>query len=107
MSLRVLNWGSKKSRFRRQLQCQEECIDHIPHYPSGLSGAFFPTTFLEIAVYFPTKPHFAAARAGVTQCSPPPHGCFKPTYIFYEFVCSDQEGAVLGGGGGVVLSEEL
>ena len=36
----------------RQLQCQEQCIDHIPHYLSGLSRAHFsPTTFLEIAVY--------------------------------------------------------
>ena len=32
---------------------QEYCIDHIPYYLSGLSRAhyFFPTTFLEIAVY--------------------------------------------------------
>ena len=37
----------------RQLQCQEQCIDYIPYYLSGLSRAlFFPTTFLEIAVYF-------------------------------------------------------
>ena len=35
----------------RQLQCQEQCIDHIPYYLSGLSRAHFsPTTFLEIAV---------------------------------------------------------
>ena len=31
---------------------QEQCIDHIPYYLSGLSRAhFFPTTFLEIAVF--------------------------------------------------------
>ena len=35
----------------RQLQCQEQCIDHIPYYLSGLSRAHFSaTTFLEIAV---------------------------------------------------------
>ena len=37
---------------------------------------------------------FAAARAGVTERSPSPRGCFKPTYIpfsvFCAFVCSDQ-----------------
>ena len=37
----------------RQLKCQEQCIDHIPFYLSGLSRArFSPTTFLEIAVYY-------------------------------------------------------
>ena len=31
---------------------REQCIDHIPQCHSGLSRAhFFPTTFLEIAVY--------------------------------------------------------
>ena len=36
----------------RQLQCQEQCIDHIPYYLSRLSRAhFFPTTILEIAVF--------------------------------------------------------
>ena len=31
---------------------QEQCIGHIPYCHSGLSRAhFFPTTFLEIAVY--------------------------------------------------------
>ena len=36
----------------RKLECQEQCIDHIPYYLSGLSRAlFFPTTFLEIAAY--------------------------------------------------------
>ena len=35
---------SNKSRFNN--------TDHIPYYPSGLSLAhFFPTNFLEIAVY--------------------------------------------------------
>ena len=37
---------------------------------------------------------FAGARAGVTQRSPSPRGCFKPTYIpfplFCAFVCLDQ-----------------
>ena len=47
--LRVLK-ESNKSRFD-SLQCQEQCIDHISYYLSGLSRAhFFPTTFLEIAV---------------------------------------------------------
>ena len=43
----------------QQLQCQEQCIDHIPNYLSGLLRArFFPTTFLEIAVckIFPIQP---------------------------------------------------
>ena len=36
----------------RQLQCQEQCIDHITYYLSRLSRAhFFPTTILEIAVF--------------------------------------------------------
>ena len=40
-----------KGKRIRQLQCQEQCIDHIPYYLSGLSRAHFsPTTFLEIAV---------------------------------------------------------
>ena len=34
----------------RQLQCQEQCIDHVRYYLSGLSRAhLFSTTFLEIA----------------------------------------------------------
>ena len=42
----------KQKKQVRQLQCQEQCIDHIPYYLSGLSRAlFFPTTFLEVAVY--------------------------------------------------------
>ena len=43
--------ASNKSRFGSYRR-QEQCIDHIPHCLSGLSRAhFFPTTFLEIAVY--------------------------------------------------------
>ena len=43
---------SNKSRFDIQLQFQEQCIDHIPYYLSGLSRAhFFRQQFLEIAVY--------------------------------------------------------
>ena len=42
----------KQQKKVRQLQCQEPCIDHVPYYLLGLSRAhFFPTTFLEIAVY--------------------------------------------------------
>ena len=49
MCLRVLK-ESNKSRFDSYSR-QEQCIDHIPYYLSGLSRAhFFPTTFLEIAV---------------------------------------------------------
>ena len=40
----------------RQLQCHEQCVDHIPYYLSGLSRAHFsPATFLQIAVYFRNK----------------------------------------------------
>ena len=50
MCLRVLK-ESNKSRFDSYSR-QEQCIDYIPYYLSGLSRAhFFPTTFLEIAVY--------------------------------------------------------
>ena len=31
----------KQQKLVRQLQCQEECIDHIPYYLSGLSCAHF------------------------------------------------------------------
>ena len=49
-NLRVLKESKKK--WIRQLQCQEQCIDHIRYYLSGLSSAhFFEKTFLEIAVY--------------------------------------------------------
>ena len=47
--LRVLK-ESNKSRFDSYSR-QEQCIDHVPCYLSGLSRAhFFPTTFLEKAV---------------------------------------------------------
>ena len=48
--LRVLKESNTKEFW--QLQSQEQCIDHIPHYLSALSRAhiFLPTTFLEIAV---------------------------------------------------------
>ena len=50
MCLRVLT-ESNKSRFDGHRR-QEQCIDHIPYYLSGLSRAhFFLTTFLEIAEY--------------------------------------------------------
>ena len=49
-NLRVLKESNKKWIW--QLQCQEQCIDHIPYYFLGLSCAnFLWTTFLEIAVY--------------------------------------------------------
>ena len=41
--------NGKQQKQVRQLQCQEQCIEHIPYYLSGLSH-IFPTTFLEIAV---------------------------------------------------------
>jgi len=42
---------SNKSRFN-SYSVREQCNDHIPYYLSGLSGAhFFPTAFIEIAVY--------------------------------------------------------
>ena len=50
MCLRGLK-ESNKSRFDSNSR-QEQFIDHSPYYLSGLSRAhFFPTTFLEIAVY--------------------------------------------------------
>ena len=47
MCFRVLK-ESNKSRSDSYSR-QEQCIDHIPYYLSGLSRALFPTTFLEIA----------------------------------------------------------
>ena len=48
----------KKQKQVRQVQCQEQRIDHIPYYLSGLSRSpFFPTTPLEVAVAF-DKPGF-------------------------------------------------
>ena len=39
----------KQQKKIQQLQCQEQCIDHIP-LPFGIVACtFFPTTFLEIA----------------------------------------------------------
>ena len=31
----------KQQKYVRQLQCQEQCIDHIPYYLSGLPSAHF------------------------------------------------------------------
>ena len=31
----------KQQKYFRQLQCQEQCIERIPYYPSGLSRAQF------------------------------------------------------------------
>ena len=31
----------KATKVGRQLECQEQCIDHIPYYLSGLSRAQF------------------------------------------------------------------
>ena len=46
----------KATKVARQLECQEQCIDHIPYYLSGLSRApFCPTTFLEIAAHLATR----------------------------------------------------
>ena len=42
----------KKQKQVQQLQCQEQCTDHIPSVPFGIVACtFFLTTFLEIAVY--------------------------------------------------------
>ena len=35
----------------QQVQCQEQCIHHIPYYLSGLY--FFATTFRKMALYKP------------------------------------------------------
>ena len=41
----------KQQKKLRQLQCQKQCIDHIPQLPFGVvMRLFFPKTFLEIAV---------------------------------------------------------
>ena len=43
----------KQQKQVRQLQCQEQRIAHIPYYLYGIVACtFFPTTFLEIAVYY-------------------------------------------------------
>ena len=43
---------SNKTKLDSYQQCQEQCIDNIPYYLSGLSLAHFsPITFLEIAVF--------------------------------------------------------
>jgi len=39
----------KQQKQVRQLQCQEQCIDHILF--GIVACTFFPTTFLEITVY--------------------------------------------------------
>ena len=43
----------KQQKYVWQLQCQEQCIDHIQYCLSGLLRAnfSFPTTVLEMAVY--------------------------------------------------------
>ena len=39
----------KQQKQVRQLQCQEQCIDHFPYYLSGLSRAlFFRQPFLKL-----------------------------------------------------------
>ena len=65
--LRVLK-EINKSRF--DSYSQEQCIDHISYYLSGLSRAqfFFPTTFLEIAVDMSIKPPYIADRVLQLQC---------------------------------------
>ena len=61
MCLRVLK-ESNKSRFDSYSR-QEQCIDHIPYYLSGLSRAhFFSTTFLEIAVFKYARGHARAVK---------------------------------------------
>ena len=44
---------------------EEQWTQNHPQYPSGLSRALFPTTFIEIAVYFPCecKTYFTAGLA--------------------------------------------
>ena len=41
---------SKKIKFDSSSVDQEQRIDHLPYYLSGLSRAHFSATFLEIAV---------------------------------------------------------
>ena len=42
----------KQQKQVRQLQSQEQCIDHIPLLSFGVVACtYFPTTFLKIAVY--------------------------------------------------------
>ena len=57
MCLRVLT-ESNKSRFDSYSR-QEQCIDHIPYYLSGLSRAHFSDNLSEIAVFIiPLLCHF-------------------------------------------------
>ena len=61
MCLQVLK-ESHKSRFDSYSR-QEQCIDHIPYYLSGLSrGHFFRQPFLEIAVYWACQYFVTCAR---------------------------------------------
>ena len=92
--LRVLK-ESNKSRFDYYSR-QEQCIDQIPYYLSGLSRAhLFPTTFLEIAVYSSLRAHHPITRVNFTSFtyvfrhawhrpSPSytryPRKCFRQTY---------------------------
>ena len=76
-NLRVLKESNKKWIW--QLQCQEQCIDHIPYYFSELSCVnFLRTTFLEIAVYsFNIKVWtWATLVAARRVLSPLIHPCF-------------------------------
>ena len=57
----------KQQKQARQLQCQEQCIDHVPYYLFGIVACtFFPTTFREIAV-----------EQGYNTLSLPPIFCFS------------------------------
>ena len=61
MSFRVLK-GSKKSRFDSySVRNSVLIISHITFRDCRVH--IFPTTFLEIAVYFPTRPQFVACVA--------------------------------------------
>ena len=45
-------FATAKLNYVRQLQCQEQCIDHSPYYFTFriIPCTFFPTAFSEIAV---------------------------------------------------------
>ena len=44
----IMSAKGKQQKYFRQLQCQEQCIDRIPYYPSGfLRAQFFRQPFLK------------------------------------------------------------
>ena len=107
MSLRVLNWESKKSRFRRQLQCQEQCIDHIPHYPSGLSGAVFSDNLSRNSCIFSEKATVRSRSGRSHAMLPAPKRLLQTDVHFLRICLLGPEGSGWGGGGGGVKGGAL